>query len=384
LYAGGYFNEIGETAANGIARWDGSRWQSLGQGVGQHGTVEYLAAHRNDVYVTGKFHQAGPQQVFERAHWNGANWSTLGTEPMHSRNNPIAVADSGVYSAMLIDGPWGDHVAVVKWDGARWVAVTTQITWSVDWAMINALIIDGTNIYAGGVFESAGSTKVNNVAVWNGTRWSALDGGLNGIVYDMALSGNNLYVGGEFTQAGDIAARYIARWDGSQWSALGAGAENPVTAVAATGDTAYAVTFSHVAGNDYDQRILKWDGAQWSSLGLGIPAHPDHEYVAPIADLAISPSSGRIYVGGGFNRVIDGTTAHPTNVAANNIAVWDGTRWSALGSGVNGRVNALVASGNNLYIGGSFTEAGGHAAYSFTRWTERLVTYLPVAASTTR
>ena len=44
---------------------------------------------------------------------------------------------------------------------------------------------------------------------------------------------------------------------------------------------------------------------------------------------------------------------------ATNIAKWNGSSWSALGSGMNSRVAALAVSGSDLYAGGEFTTAGG-------------------------
>jgi hypothetical protein len=46
-------------------------------------------------------------------------------------------------------------------------------------------------------------------------------------------------------------------------------------------------------------------------------------------------------------------------VVANGIAKWNGSSWSALGSGMNGEVRALAVSGSGLYAGGLFTTAGG-------------------------
>ena len=45
--------------------------------------------------------------------------------------------------------------------------------------------------------------------------------------------------------------------------------------------------------------------------------------------------------------------------AANYIAKWNGSAWSALGSGWNSSVSALAVSGSDLYAGGYFTTAGG-------------------------
>ena len=54
--------------------------------------------------------------------------------------------------------------------------------------------------------------------------------------------------------------------------------------------------------------------------------------------------------------------------AANYVAKWDGSIWTALGSGLGDRVNALALSGNDLYAVGSFTNAGGTAANHIAKW----------------
>jgi len=73
-------------------------------------------------------------------------------------------------------------------------------------------------------------------------------------------------------------------------------------------------------------------------------------------------SSGNVYVGGGF------TTAG--DVPAENVAKWDSTAWSALGTGIGGttkwpRVSAVAAGGSgSVYAGGNFTTAGGVELHS--------------------
>ena len=53
----------------------------------------------------------------------------------------------------------------------------------------------------------------------------------------------------------------------------------------------------------------------------------------------------------GMFRMAGGSTAK-------GIARWDGSEWSALGSGMDYFVDALAVSGPDLYVGGSFTTAG--------------------------
>ena len=47
---------------------------------------------------------------------------------------------------------------------------------------------------------------------------------------------------------------------------------------------------------------------------------------------------------------------------AANVAVWTGTRWTALGAGLNGRVNALTVFNGTLYAGGAFSTPGDDVA----------------------
>jgi hypothetical protein len=88
-----------------------------------------------------------------------------------------------------------------------------------------------------------------------------------------------------------------------------------------------------------------WNGSSWSALGSGMN---DTVY-------ALAFKSGNLYAGGEF------TTAGGNS--ANYIAMWDGSSWSALGSGLDGNVDALAIDSNgNLYAGGLFTSPGNHIA----------------------
>jgi PKD repeat protein len=72
-------------------------------------------------------------------------------------------------------------------------------------------------------------------------------------------------------------------------------------------------------------------------------------------------TKGNLFVGGGF-----GTAG---GVSAIGIARWNGSAWSAVGSGMNGKVNTLAFdSSGNLYAGGDFTVAGGVSANCIAKW----------------
>jgi hypothetical protein len=189
--------------------------------------------------------------------------------------------------------------------------------------------------------------------------------GANGWVRAVAVDGSgNVYVGGSFTLIGTVVANNIAKWDGSAWSALGAGigglpnTSPSVIALAVSGTNLYAGGGFTTAGGVTAYNIAKWDGTAWSALGSGIKGDPGYYSVSYATALAVRGAN--LYVGGWFT--------HAGGVAATNIAKWDGNAWSALGSGLNDHVNALAVSGTNLYAGGEFTTAGGMTINHVAKW----------------
>jgi hypothetical protein len=108
-------------------------------------------------------------------------------------------------------------------------------------------------------------------------------------------------------------------------------------------------------------------GGQWLPNGEGIAGVNGTVNAAVMWDSdGAGPLPPRLAVGGGFG------VAGP--VAANNIAAFDQatSSWSALGTGMNGQVNALAVLPNgDLIAGGDFTTAGGVSASTSRGGTAR-------------
>ncbi|MCI1186405.1 hypothetical protein MON38_03170 [Hymenobacter sp. DH14] len=383
LYAGGYFTHAGTVAANSIAKWDGTVWSALGTGAGNGvssngygGTVNTLAVAANgDVYVGGEFKQAGSAAANGVAKWNGTTWSSLG--------NGVS-GSAGIIRAMVVAGN-GDIVvggaftqaggttanSIARWNGTAWSSLGAGNSNGVN-GQVRALAVAGNGeVYAGGNFTQAGGTTASGIARWNGTAWSSLgagnSNGVDGFVNAVAVAGNgDVYVGGDFIQAGGALANGMAKWRGAVWSSLGPGAGNGcigrvlAVALAGNGDAYVGGTFTQ-AGSTAAYGVAKWNGTGWSSLGTGA----GNGVNGSVNALAVA-SNGDVYVGGNFTQA-GGT-------AANYIAKWNGTAWSSLGTGAgNGltsSVNTLaLASGGAVYVGGYFTQAGGVAANGVAKWS---------------
>jgi hypothetical protein len=78
-------------------------------------------------------------------------------------------------------------------------------------SVVLALAVSGSNLYAGGVFTTAGGSPATNIAKWNGSSWSALGSGMNNSVSTLAVSGSELFAGGSFLTAGGKVSAYAAR-----------------------------------------------------------------------------------------------------------------------------------------------------------------------------
>ena len=125
---------------------------------------------------------------------------------------------------------------------------------------------------------------------------------------------------------------------------------NTVYALAVVGTDLYAGGSFTKAGGSAATNVAKWNGSVWSALGSGMNN----------SVYALAVSGSHLYAGGLF--------AKAGGSGANLIAKWDGSAWSALGSGMAGSsyppVCALAVVGSDLYAGGYFTMAGGKVSAS--------------------
>lgn len=210
-------------------------------------------------------------------------------------------------------------------------------------------------IYAGGAFVNAGGSPVNYIAMWDGNNWSDLDNGVNFQVRSLMYDNGDLYVGGGFNLAGSGSTVVwgIARWNGTSWAALGNGIRaGEIYALEMYGNSLYAGgMFDTLSGFNPGRGIQMWDGSAWQTLGGspgdGVSGPPGFKVKA------LRVFNGELYVGGSFDMA--------GGIQANNIAKWDGSSWSAIGTGTDGEVNSIEVFNNELYIGGDFINAGGVA-----------------------
>ncbi|MEM7030609.1 MAG: Ig-like domain-containing protein [Chloroflexota bacterium] len=177
----------------------------------------------------------------------------------------------------------------------------------------------------------------------------------SGRIYDIVEIGADAYVGGSFVGEDEIDVRYIARWDGRSWQNVGAGTNGNVYALATDGTDLYVGGDFSLAGTSALDSIARWDGTQWQPVGSGEGLNSGLNRINSLVF-----DDGKLYVGGSFTSI--------DNVPANNVAVWDGDSWASLGAGTNEEVQTLFVHQGQLYVGGEFTQAGGQSAKGIAIW----------------
>ena len=282
-----------------------AEWSALGAGTDE--TVNSLVVAADGVlYAGGDFINAGGESCKICCQMEWVQWFNIGTDNFNSTVLRLAAAPGGTLYAggnfqiyKILPGPqlqWINYIA--KWNGASWDGLGSGLNPGTN-GPVTALAVapDGT-LYAGGSFSVAGGVSANYIAKWDGSTWSPLGLGTNGMVWALAVGPDgNLYAGGEFTKAGGVDAKCIAIWNGSKWLALGSGMSDksgyPYVHTLAVGadGTLYAGGYFSQAGGINANRIAKWNGSSWSALGSGMSGPG-----AAVAALAVT-QNGNLYAG---------------------------------------------------------------------------------------
>lgn len=328
LYIGGWFQRVGGQEAHNLARFDGSTWWHIGNGVG--GPVNTLAAFDDGsgpaLFVGGEFDKAAGVPASNIAKWDGKQWTSLGG----GTNGPV-----------------------------------------YDLAVFN----DGTGdaLYAAGVFQIAGGIAAVGIARWNGSEWSEVGEGLYGGFFGRRIAvvrdeaGEAMYLSG---------TNWIRRWDGAGWQSLDDvhidGGNRPLSLHPFDPDEGGPSKESLFVGGFFDYMFLdgdsvpvrsavRWDGDAWfATAGLGTKycCAPNDCFVSTGIRAFAAFDDGshrRLYAAGVLSPEEDPTAASET------LARWDGSRWRLAAANPPGvelaTLLSSMADGGETLIGGGCKES---------------------------
>jgi hypothetical protein len=219
-----------------IETWSEGRWDPVGEP--QYGFISGIEEVGSELLVVGAFGD-GQGAVHHAARLIDDHWEEVG------RLNGV------VYAIWR----WGDRVVIGGefthsgetalnclgiLDGQEWRPIGTGIGSESGSAVVYCGVEYKGTLIVGGRFSEAGGDRRANVAVWDGSIWNEIDGGIDGGVLCMTAKDDRLIVGGGFWVAGQAVVNRVATLVDGRWKALGAGFDGRVFDLAMDGDTIVA------------------------------------------------------------------------------------------------------------------------------------------------
>ena len=312
-------------------------------------------------------------------------WSSLGTGITGTGVSSLIVYGNQLIAAGPFTAAGGVSAAkIAAWDGTAWSALGGGIANATE---IAGLAVHDNQLLVGGSFLNEG----NGVKIWNGAVWSAL-AWVRGRPTGVASFDGRIFIARtEAFPPFGVQQAYVEYWSPTFSTWLYAGSFAPL------GDVVTINAFGVVGGalrmKPSSTDAASYDGASWSSLGTPgvgttgfvefggelfaggydplLAKHTAPAQWAPL-DANWSAACGWIFAMYDYHGqlVVGGDAQSPTCLPNRYLAVWDGSNWSTLGSGVNGPVRAFAEFNSKLIAAGEFTTADGNSALRIAQWTE--------------
>jgi len=174
LYIAGRISAAGGTPVNNIAAWDGTNWWDLGGGLVPIDTQTpvYAMAVFDDgggpaVYITGSFNSSSGPAINNIARWNGSAWSPLGDGIM-GRGLAMSVFNDGSGPALYVGGSISSAGTapaknLARWDGLAWSPVAGGANGLVE-ALATTSDATGSSLWVGGTFTYVGGINASRIA----------------------------------------------------------------------------------------------------------------------------------------------------------------------------------------------------------------------------
>ena len=195
LYVCGSFSSIGGIQSRYIAKWDESNWtgfnsSNLDSTPGWN--FADLIFYKRELYIGGNFIGAGVESI---ARWDGSKWVAVGNgisgslawvNTMTIYNDELIVG--GLFSKDVSNNP-GDNIAI--WDSLGWKDMgggMGQIN-----PQVKDLLVFGGELYAVGVFQTAGGIPAQYIAKWNGLEWCGLGSEFENGILAIAVFQDEIY-----------------------------------------------------------------------------------------------------------------------------------------------------------------------------------------------
>ena len=310
LYVESTTGEFDDTLkANGIARWNGQKWQTVSTGLkrsgGKSGLLNQMTIYKDELYVVGKFDSAGSVAAHNIAKWDGNRWYNVAPNLAVDGIRAIQFYQGELYVAGSFRTADEKIADIAKFNGQEWEPVASGNMFRGSLESIFEMEVYKGELLVAGHFKEPNSPG-NFIARWNGTEWRNLGSGISdksggGFIEKMEVIDDKLFVAGAFDIVSDISAATIAAWDGSHWCTFDTTVALKYTSISSFGyfrDTFYiSPGVYNINDTDFVRTyLMKWTGPldmvecgkDWT-VGVGEVELPIHH----VGDLQVFPNPAK-------------------------------------------------------------------------------------------
>ena len=173
LYIAGNFNNTVDTAIDDIARFDGTRWQSVGGQIDGDALthITKMLIWKDTLYVSGAFKESLGSPGNAIAQWDGQQWHRMGkglNQSYPSATDMVVFNDALYVTGFFHDVNGMNPVpqagkGLAKWDGSKWCTMGT----TADLQIVNVGRTKNSLFVMGG-FEIINGDTCINIAKWIG------------------------------------------------------------------------------------------------------------------------------------------------------------------------------------------------------------------------
>lgn len=307
----------------------------LGYGVRTYG-IATGSAMNNESYTNG--------ECLWRTNFTGQGESTFvvigGTFNTVNQSNQVLMGDSAFY------------IAKYNINSGKWTAIknsqkpNTGVHGLCQW--------DSSLIVAGSFDSNKTILKTKGVSRFDGTNYTSLDSGINGIGVRVRVIDDTLYLGGTFDKSGNTTLNNAGRMArGGEWRAFGTGFSGIVYDFIKFQGSIYAVGLFKTANGVTVNSFGKWTGLTFTAVGRGLKLNSGAIGIA----YCMAVYKNELYIGGLFDSA--------NGVACKNLVKFNGSTFTAIGSFTMGTGQADIvelavdSTYNHLYGIGQFTRLNG-------------------------
>lgn len=278
IVVSGPFTKIGDVDVPGVARFDGTAWHPLGDGL--PGRVNAISERRDGTIVAGIYRNSDPDDVLPAVYrLVGNTWIAMG-EPFRTTQF-VGAGSVGSFAELpsgdLVAGGYFAYVGsiatigVARWDGATWQAVASGLGDSGYWPQyVSSLEVSSTGeLFAGGYFRLQGGPTKRNVARLRpgSVKWEPLPGmnflDNDPLVNQVCLTPNSdLLVAGNFYDVSNQQMNQVMVWRRATETVepLGSGilSSSPITLLARANGDVFAAGGLVAAGDRVSDGFAIW------------------------------------------------------------------------------------------------------------------------------